>query len=347
MRTDENKSPDARENDGFSSSDGEFEKEIERITCNIYERRILRLRNQLRRERTEHSNEIAEKDEKIENLKSLLMEQKINIIQLEANTDNLELERRLKEKDQQLQTKDRELLEMRQCLQEKSHQLQVKNREMRTISNQLHYIEQQSRDKDQELQEKVKELQNNKKTIQEMNKRLQDKIAANEELASEVKRLSHAANDFDLNNQTQMASQMAYGNLERNSTNFFNDKHVVPKHLAAERHEYAKNYRFWEFDDGPIEYKISYFHDRNFQNAYKLLGEMAKDRVEQIFKSGRFLDKNGTHGRKSSLVLSDEKRLALDFERKPDFTMTIRRLEPGEIQQNWFGQNNHFRGRRM
>ena len=350
MRTDKIKSPDARENDGFSSSDGEFEKEIERITCNIYERRILRLRNQIRRERNENSIEIAKKDAKIEDLKSLLMEQKINIIQLEENADNLELERKLKEKDQQLQTNGQELQEMRQSLQ-RSHQLQLKNRELRTSNNQLHYIEQQLREKDQEqqkrLQEKDQNILNKNKSIQALNKRLQELLAENEELTSKITRLSDTANDFDVNNQTQMLSQVAYGNLERNSTPFFNDKHVVPKHLTAERHEYAKNYRFWDFDDGPIRYIVSNFNDMNFQKAYRLLGEMAQERVKQIFNIGRFVDKNGTRGTISSLILSHEKQLAMDFEKNPFFTMSIRRMTLDEIQQNCYGQNHHFRGPRM
>ena len=144
-----------------------------------------------------------------------------------------------------------------------------------------------------------------------------------------------------------MASQIAYENLERNSTNIFNDKHVVPQHLATERHEYAKNYLFWDFDEGPIEFTISKFNDMNFQKAYQLLGEMAQDRVKQIFNSGRFLDNNGTCGTISSLILSHEKQLAMDFERNPHFTMSIRRMTPDEIQQNCYGQNHHFRGPRM
>ena len=348
IKTEENKFSEAREDDGFSSSDGEFEKELARIDS--YERRITLLRNQIRREKNMHTNKIAEKDEEIEKLKNIMMKQKIDLIKIEESRDTLELKRTLMEKDQQLQKKDQELQEMRQSLQ-RSHQLQLKNRELRTSNNQLHYIEQQLREKDQEqqkrLQEKDENILNKDKSIQALDKRLHELLAKNAELTSEINRLSDADNDFDVNNQTQMQSQIAYVNLERNSTPFFNDKHVVPKHLTAERHEYAKNYRFWDFDDGPIRYIVSNFNDMNFQKAYRLLGEMAQERVKQIFNIGRFVDKNGTRGTISSLILSHEKQLAMDFERNPSFTMSIRRMTLDEIQQNCYGQNNHFRGPRI
>ena len=345
LKLKETKSPKIRENDGFSSSDGEFEKELAKIDS--YERRITLLRNQIRGMRKEHINEIAEKDEEIEKLKNIMMKQKIDLFRIEESIDSLEFEKQLKENDQQLEQKDKELQEMRQNLQERNHQLQLKNREVRTVNNQLHYIEQQLREKDQELQGKDEKLQNQNKTIQELDNRLQEKLAENDKLTSEINRLSDEATDFDVNNQTQMASQMAYGNLERNSTSFFNDKHVVPQHLDSERHDYAKHFRFWKFDDGPFEYTVSNFNDGNFQNAFKLMGMIGQRRVTQIFRNGSFSDPNGPTNNINTLILSHEKRLAIDFQRKQftnTMTMRVRRMSPTEIRQNRYGQNNHFHG---
>ena len=84
----ENKTEGKPDNDGFSSSDGEFDKEVEVL---IVTKPVAVLRNQIRRERKEHAAEILKKDEKIEKLEN-------DITKLEKTSiKSEELERKLTE----------------------------------------------------------------------------------------------------------------------------------------------------------------------------------------------------------------------------------------------------------
>jgi len=78
---------------------------------------------------------------------------------------------------------------------------------------------------------------------------------------------------------------------------------------------------------------------------------VAKDRVRQIYHNGGFVDGNGkVQGKINTLILSHEKKLAVEFRRKPNvtnqITMRVRRMSPTEIHQNQCGQNHHFNGPR-
>ena len=364
-----------RENDGFSSSDGEFDREAE----------IILLQQQIRREREDHRTGIKAKDELIEQLQKniiLLSETERRLNEKEQHLQDMkqqlqqkaqQLEKKLQSKDQQLQAVKQQLLATDQELQNKNsllkdQHLYLKNKDknLRTKHQELQFKDQQLQVKDQQLQAKDQQLQQSNQQLQikgqrlqqmdlqfqAMNRRLQEKLVENEELSKQINELksslSYTDDDIGCNNQTQMASQMVYGNLERRATYYFKDKHVVSSHLADERHEYVKNYRFWNFDDGPIEHTISRFNDTNFQKAYELFGTIAKKRVEQIFQSGRFQDQNGVTNSITTVILSHQKEVAIDFQGRyaNEMVMRIRRMSQFEIKQNNNGFYNHFQGPR-
>ena len=364
-----------RENDGFSSSDGEFDREAE----------IILLQQQIRREREDHRTGIKAKDELIEQLQKniiLLSETERRLNEKEQHLQDMkqqlqqkaqQLEKKLQSKDQQLQAVKQQLLATDQELQNKNsllkdQHLYLKNKDknLRTKHQELQFKDQQLQVKDQQLQAKDQQLQQSNQQLQikgqrlqqmdlqfqAMNRRLQEKLVENEELSKQINELksslSYTDDDIGCNNQTQMASQMVYGNLEWRATYYFKDKHVVSSHLADERHEYVKNYRFWNFDDGPIEHTISRFNDTNFQKAYELFGTIAKKRVEQIFQSGRFQDQNGVTNSITTVILSHQKEVAIDFQGRyaNEMVMRIRRMSQFEIKQNNNGFYNHFQGPR-
>ena len=81
---------------------------------------------------------------------------------------------------------------------------------------------------------------------------------------------------------------------------------------------------------------------------YELHGPIGRERIPQIFHNGEFHDRNRVTGNISTLILSYEKKLAIEFMRKPiitnEMTMRMRRMTTEEIKQNHHGQNNHFNG---
>lgn len=83
-----------------------------------------------------------------------------------------------------------------------------------------------------------------------------------------------------------------------------------------------------------------------------LHASLAQNRVTQIFNNGKFADE-GTKvtGKISTLILSYEKKLAVEFLRKADatsgMTMRFRKMDSDEIRQNHNGQNNHYQGQRI
>ena len=416
IKIEENKT---QENDGFSSSDGEFEREVGKMYS--LTRRVELLRKQITREKKEHATEIAEKVEDIRNLQAeVLKQEKKNILTEERN---LKLEQQLKEpresyhllqdkeqelqdKEQQLKDNEQQLQDKEQQLEDKEHQLEDKKQQLEDKEEQLQDKEQQLQDKEQLLEDKEQQLQYKEGQLEDKEKQLQDKEEQlqgkehqlqdkeqqlqdkeqqledkeqqlqdkeqqlqdkEQQLQDKEQQLEHKEQQLQAEtlpppditdvfggyNQTQMASQVAYGNLERNSTRKFNDKHVVPQHSAAERHAYAKNYRFWNFDEGNIEHTIKSLNDTNFKNVSQLLGMTAQDRVTQIFQTGRFRDSNGRNNGPTSVIttviLSKQKQLAIDFQRKPNtmdkvMIMRVRRMSPEEIKQNNHGLNNHFQG---
>ena len=110
-----------QENDGFSSSDGEFDKEVERTYS--LSRRVQLLRNQITREKKEHAAKIEEKDEEIRNLKkrhaseieekdeeikNLKKEHANEIKEKDADVKNLKAEV-LKQDKKNIQTEERNL----------------------------------------------------------------------------------------------------------------------------------------------------------------------------------------------------------------------------------------------
>ena len=88
-----------------------------------------------------------------------------------------------------------------------------------------------------------------------------------------------------------------------------------------------------------------------YLEVLNLHASLAQNRVQQIFKKGKFADE-GTKvtGKISTLILSYEKKLAVDFLRKADttsgMTMRFRRMGSNEIRQNPNGQNNHYQGQK-
>ena len=71
--------------------------------------------------------------------------------------------------------------------------------------------------------------------------------------------------------------------------------------------------------------------------------------MTQIFQNGKFTDE-GTKvtGKISTVILSEEKKLVVEFLRKADatsgMTMRFRKMDSDEICQNHNGQNNHYQG---
>ena len=82
-----------------------------------------------------------------------------------------------------------------------------------------------------------------------------------------------------------------------------------------------------------------------------LHASLAQTRVTQIFYNGKFADEGRkVTGKINSLVLSYEKKIAVEFLRKADatsgMTMRFRKISSNEICKNHNGENNHFQGQR-
>ena len=92
--------------------------------------------------------------------------------------------------------------------------------------------------------------------------------------------------------------------------------------------------------------------DSNYLEVLNLHALLAQKRVNQIFNDGIFIDEGRkVTGKTSTLVLSYEKKLAVEFVREADvtsgMTMRFRKMDDDEICKNHLGQNNHYQGQRI
>lgn len=308
------------DNDGFSSSDGEFDKQVELMRES---QRVNKLRNQIRRIKKEHSHEISKKDERITELEMTIKNLEKSSIQFE------ELERKFKK-------------------------IQDENDDLKNQLNKLKLRFSAYQDVGDRMKSRI-EAHNEK--LRMINLETQKQRNQLKEKESEIERLKNELKEFktelpDHRNDSQEQSQATYRNFVSESTASFSSKHAVPHYSSDERHEYAKKLDFWNFDNGPLEAEISKIQDSNFTEVLKLHAPLAKCRVTQIFHNGRFVDE-GTDltGTINSLVLSYAKKLVVEFSRKTDaasgMTMRFRKMGPSEIRKNHTGFNNHFHGQKI
>ena len=213
------------DNDGFSQSDGEFEIHAEII---IERQRVFKLRNQIRRLKKEHAMEILDKDERIAELENAITKHEKDSIKFE------EIESKLKE----IQYKNEELVD----------ELDATNRRFsvyQDFGDQMKF----------RIEAQIEKLRINEEDIEKKNKQLKIKEVEIERLKNELDEFKNDSFEHESNSQEQ--SQAIYNNFVRDSTASFTDKHAVSLCSSTERHEYAKNLQFWNFDNGPLEAHIS------------------------------------------------------------------------------------------
>ena len=229
----------SKKNDGFSSSSGDFDKQAEII---IERQRVFKLRNQIRRIRKEHSIEIIEKDERIAELEIAIIKHEKESIKFE------ELKRKLEE----VQDKNLELVdELSKIKLRFTAYLDVGDRmkcQIEAQNDKLRITEEEIKKKDKQLKIKDSEI---------------------EELKDELIEIKNELSDHGSDSLEQ--SQATYNNLVARSTKKFGNKHLVPKYLSIQRHEYAQNLEFWNFDNSPLETQILNYHDANFTGEVKLI----------------------------------------------------------------------------
>ena len=212
------------ENDGFSSSDGEFETAAENLVLTneikVLKNKNTRLKNQITEVR-------KEKDEKIKDLLAKYEKDKIQMEEREAELKNILTDK----------------------MDENEELIESVNRRKRRFTELDGILESFKR----RLEEKSEELRKNEEEKIKLN-------SENERLMSALNESRELSNSHD----SQEQSQAAYGTLASNSTPNFNARHIVPECLTAKRHAYAKKLEFWDFDSGPLETTISKLSDKNY-----------------------------------------------------------------------------------
>ena len=190
-----------RENDGFSSSDGEFEEQVESW-------RVKLLPKQVRRENEEHSIEILEKNDKIQQLETVIAEQEKNIIRLE------EPERKVKELEEELQEQREEngkltdeLNKTKECFAKYKKDGEYTKSRLQGKVQELNNMKAELKLKTEKLEEKQLENENLKKELNHYLKHSSELNRTNTELLSKIKQLSENNNDSGINNGANMASQ--------------------------------------------------------------------------------------------------------------------------------------------
>ena len=229
----------SKKNDGFSSSSGDFDKQAEII---IERQRVFKLRNQIRRIRKEHSIEIIEKDERIAELEKAIIKHEKHSIKFE------DLERKLEE----VQDDNLDLVD------------ELSKTKLRFAA----YQDVGDRMKCQ-IEAQIEKLRITEEEIKKKDKQLKVKDADIEKLINELNEIKNEFSDHD--NDSLEQSQATYNNLVAISTEKFENKHLVPKYLSTQRHEYAQNLEFWNFDHGALETKILNYQDSNFTGNMKLI----------------------------------------------------------------------------
>ena len=220
------------DNDGFSPSDGEFEIHADII---IERQRVFKLRNQIRRITKDHLIAISEKEERIAELESVISKYEKTSIQFEELENNLKT------------TKDEN-----QELEDELNKIKIRFSAYQDVGDKMKSL----------IESQKRKLAIFEEDIKKKNKRLKLNEFEIEKLKNELNESKSEL--LDLGNDNQEQSQSAYNTLVSKSTATFENKHLVPRHLSTERHEYARKLAFWNFDYGPLEAQISNYHDCNF-----------------------------------------------------------------------------------
>ena len=226
------------ENDGFSSSDGEFDKQVEMMRES---QRVNTLRNQIRRITTEHSIEISKKNEKIANLEMAIKQLEKSSIQSE-----------------ELDTKSKQIQDENKVLKDELNKLKLRFSAFQDVGDRM-----KSRIEAHNENLKLFELE-----IQRQGKQLKEKESEIELLKNELNKFKNKLSDHG--NDSQEQSQAIYSNFVSRSTESFLNKHGVPHHLSIQRHKYAKNFDFWNFENGSLETVISNLYDSNFTGSNQI-----------------------------------------------------------------------------
>lgn len=273
-----------QENDGFWSSDGEFDKEAEKIIQRERERerredrRVARLRNQVTELKEEKKELIRTKDEVIKDLENQILKLQKGVSE-ELEEQLMLVKKELKEKDEMLEKARDEITELaddlntteekllkyvkvgdglKVKLQDTDKKMKLSQSENKRLRKELNECKDELNVRDG-IATKLEETDQKLKLTQFENTRLRKELSeCKDELATYKL-------DNDHGHDSQEQSQAVYSHLVRNSTENFNNKHVVSPYRADVRHQYTKKFEFWNFDDGPLEITISNFDHFNFQ----------------------------------------------------------------------------------
>ena len=234
----------SKKNDGFSSSSGDFDKHAEII---IERQRVFKLRNQIRRIRKEHSIEIIAKDERIAELENAIRKLEKDSIKFED----------LKTKLEEVQDDNLDLVD------------ELSKTKLRFAAFQDESDRMKCQIEAQNLKIRISEEE-----IKKKDKQLKLKWSEIEELKNELIEITiiNCRNELsDHGSDSLEQSQETYNTLVARSTEKFENKHLVPRYLSTQRHQYAQNLDFWNFDNSPLETQILNYDDSNFIGEMKLI----------------------------------------------------------------------------
>lgn len=148
-------------------------------------------------------------------------------------------------------------------------------------------------------------------------------------------------------------SQAQYDNLHQSSTFNFKNRHTFNDN--KKRHKLAKIYgdRLTSLEkrgSRQITLPISSWNHPQLTEIVKCLPDEAVDRIGEIFYTGKFRTKTGAPCKVETVILSDSRRLGVEFrpydgQNKKGVTLVFRRISQNECNTNQLGLKAHFNGR--